>query len=120
MDLRKNLMKYLILSIVFLVIFMTNKGFAENKFDPVIIVNETIISKFELSQRIMLLNILQLNGDIQKKASDELINAKLINEFAQNNNISISEEKVQEGIRELAQQFNLSIESFLFEISKLN
>jgi peptidyl-prolyl cis-trans isomerase SurA len=98
---------------------MTNKGFAENKFDPVIIVNETIISKFELSQRIMLLNILQLGGDIQKKASDDLINAKLINEFAQNNNVSISEEKVQEGIRELAQQFNLSIESFLFEVSKI-
>ena len=112
-------MKHLILSIVFLVIFMTNKGFAENKFDPVIIVNETIISKFELSQRIILLNILQLDGDIQKKASDELINAKLINEFAQNNNISISEEKVQEGIRELAQQFNLSIESFLLEVSKI-
>ncbi|MBC8296524.1 MAG: peptidylprolyl isomerase [Pelagibacterales bacterium] len=112
-------MKYLILSIVSLVIFMTNKGFAENKFDPVIIVNETIISKFELSQRIMLLNILQLNGDIQKKASDELINGKLINEFARNNNISISEEKVQEGIRELAQQFNLSIERFLFEVSKI-
>ena len=104
-------MKYLILSIVSLVIFMTNKGFAENKFDPVIIVNETIISKFELSQRIILLNLLQLNGDIQKKARDELINGKLINEFARNNNISISEEKVQEGIRELAQQFNLSIES---------
>ena len=98
---------------------MTNKGFTETKFDPVIIVNETIISKFELSQRIMLLNILQLNGDIQKKASDELINGKLINEFARNNNISISEEKVQEGIRELAQQFNLSIESFLFEVSKI-
>ena len=112
-------MKYLILYIVSLVIFMTNKGFAENKFDPVIIVNQTIISKFELSQRIMLLNILQLNGDIQKKASDELINGKLINEFARNNNISISEEKVQEGIRELAQQFNLSIESFLFEVSKI-
>mgnify|MGYP004006905537 FL=1 len=112
-------MKYLILSIVSLVIFMTNKGFAENKFAPVIIVNETIISKFELSQRIMLLNILQLNGDIQKKARDELINGKLINEFARNNNISISEEKVQEGIRELAQQFNLSIESFLFEVSKI-
>ena len=30
---------------------MTNKGFAENKFDPVIIVNETIISKFELSKK---------------------------------------------------------------------
>jgi peptidyl-prolyl cis-trans isomerase SurA len=122
MDLRKNLMKHLILSIVSiisLVIFRTNKGLAENKFDPAIIVNETIISKFELSQRIMLLNILQLGGDIQKKASDDLINAKLINELAQNNNVSISEERVQEGIRELAQQFNLSIESFLFEVSKI-
>jgi peptidyl-prolyl cis-trans isomerase SurA len=119
MDLRKNLMKHLILSIVSLVIFMTNKGFAENKFDPAIIVNETIISKFELSQRIMLLNILQSDGDIEKKASDELINAKLVNEFARNYNISISEGKVQQGMSELAEQFNLSIESFLFEVSKI-
>ena len=72
-------MKHLILSIVSLVIFMTNKGFSENKFDPAIIVNEAIISKYELSQRIILLNILQFDGDVQKKASDELINAKLIN-----------------------------------------
>ena len=112
-------MKHLILSIVSLVIVMTNKGFAENKFDPVIIVNETIISKFELSQRIMLLNILQSDGDIEKKASDELINAKLVNEFARNYKISISEEKVQHGMSELAEQFNLSIESFLFEVSKI-
>jgi len=46
---------------------MTNKGFSENKFDPAIIVNETIISKFELSQRMKLLSILQSGGDIQKK-----------------------------------------------------
>ena len=98
---------------------MANKGFSENKFDPAIIVNETIISKYELSQRIMLLNILQFDGDIQKKASDELINAKLINEFANNYNISISEQKVREGIRELAKQFKLSIEDFLFEVSKI-
>ena len=115
-------MKHLILSIVSIVsfvIFMANKGFSENKFDPAIIVNETIISKYELSQRIMLLNILQFDGDIQKKASDELINAKLINEFANNYNISISEQKVREGIRELAKQFKLSIEDFLFEVSKI-
>ena len=115
-------MKHLILSIVSIVsfvIFMANKGFSENKFDPAIIVNETIISKYELSQRIMLLNILEFDGDIQKKASDELINAKLINEFANNYNISISEQKVREGIRELAKQFKLSIEDFLFEVSKI-
>ena len=115
-------MKHLILSIVSIVsfvIFMANKGFSENKFDPAIIVNETIISKYELTQRIMLLNILQFDGDIQKKASDELINAKLINEFANNYNISISEQKVREGIRELAKQFKLSIEDFLFEVSKI-
>ena len=112
-------MKHLILSIVSLVIFMTNKGFSENKFDPAIIVNEAIISKYELSQRIILLNILQFDGDVQKKASDELINAKLINKFANNHNISISEQKVQEGIRDLAKQFNLSIDDFLFEASKI-
>ena len=31
----------------------------------------------------------------------------------------ISEGKVQQGMSELAEQFNLSIESFLFEVSKI-
>ena len=112
-------MKHSILSIIFLIMFMTNKGFTENKFDPAIIVNETIISKFELSQRMILLNILQSDGDLQKKASDELINANLVNEFARKYNILISEEKVQEGLKGLAKQFSLSSEKFLLEASKI-
>ena len=112
-------MKHLILSMIFFSIFMTNKGFTENKFDPAIIVNESIISKFELSQRMILLDILQSEGDLQKKASDELINANLVNEFARKYNILISEEKVQEGLKDLAKQFNLSNEDFLLEASKI-
>ena len=120
MDHRKiNLMKHILLSTVLLIIFMTNKGFSENKFDPAIIVNETIISKFELSQRMKLLSILQSGGDIQKKASNNLINAKLLNEVALEYNLLISEERVQEDIKGLAKQFNLSIEEFLFESSKI-
>lgn len=102
-----------------LITLITSKAFAENKFEPAIIVNETIISKFELYQRMKLLNILQTDGDIQKKASDELINSKLINEFALNYKILIPEGKIQEGIGDLARQFNLSHEDFLFEVSKI-
>ena len=99
--------------------FTTDKGLTENKFDPAIVVNETIISKFELLQRILLLNTIQTDGDVQKIASDELINAKLLNAYARNYNILISEKKVQEGIKDLAGKFNLSAASFLIEVAKI-
>ena len=111
-------MKHLILSTIFFLMFITNKGFTENKFDPAIIVNGTTISKFELSQRITLLNIMQSGGDVQKKASNQLINAKLVKESARNYNILISEEEVHEGVSKLAGGYNLSVESFLTEVSK--
>jgi hypothetical protein len=56
-------------------------SFGDTKFDPAIIVNESIISKFEVSQRVLLLNILRIDGNINEKAKDELINAKLIEGF---------------------------------------
>ena len=50
-----------ILTFVFALVttLSANVSFGDTKFDPAIIVNENMISKFEVSQRIMLLNILQ-------------------------------------------------------------
>ena len=112
-------MKHFLLTAIFFLMFTTDKGLTENKFDPAIVVNETIISKFELLQRILLLNTIQTDGDVQKIASDELINAKLLNAYARNYNILISEKKVQEGIKDLAGKFNLSAASFLIEVAKI-
>ena len=97
-----------------------NGSFGDTKFDPAIIVNESIISKFEVSQRVMLLNILRINGNINEKAKDELINAKLIEEFVKKYDLDVSRNIIEDGITELANQFNLNKNDFLFETSKID
>ena len=111
-----------ILTIAFTIIttLAANGSFGDTKFDPAIIVNESIISKFEVSQRVMLLNILRINGNINEKAKDELINAKLIEEFVKKYDLDVSINIIEDGITELANQFNLNKNDFLFETSKID
>ena len=111
-----------ILTIAFTIIttLAANGSFGDTKFDPAIIVNESIISKFEVSQRAMLLNILRINGNINEKAKDELINAKLIEEFVKKYDLDVSRNIIEDGIIELANQFNLNKNDFLFETSKID
>ena len=111
-----------ILTIAFTIIttLAANGSFGDTKFDPAIIVNESIISKFEVSQRVMLLNILRINGNINEKAKDELINAKLIEEFVKKYDLDVSRNIIEDGITELANQFNLNKNDFLFETSKID
>ena len=63
-------MQMFIFVIVFIANLIPNLAFSDSKFDPAIIVNESIISTFEISQRIILLDILQTAGDVNKKAKD--------------------------------------------------
>ena len=111
-----------ILTIAFTIIttLAANGSFGDTKFDPAIIVNESIISKFEVSQRVMLLNILRINGNINEKAKDELINAKLIEEFVKKYDLDVSRNIIEDGIIELANQFNLNKNDFLFETGKID
>ena len=111
-----------ILTIAFTIIttLAANGSFGDTKFDPAIIVNESIISKFEVSQRVMLLNILRINGNINEKAKDELINAKLIEEFVKKYDLNVSRNIIEDGITELANQFNLNKNDFLFETGKID
>ena len=112
-------MQMFIFVIVFIANLIPNLAFSDSKFDPAIIVNESIISTFEISQRIILLDILQTAGDVNKKAKDELINAKLIEKFVKKYNLSVADSKIEEGVIELANRFNLDKKNFLSEIDKI-
>ena len=113
-------MRILAIAFTLITTLAANGSFGDTKFDPAIIVNESIISKFEVSQRVMLLNILRINGNINEKAKDELINAKLIEEFVKKYDLDVSRNIIEDGITELANQFNLNKNDFLFETSKID
>ena len=96
------------------------KVLAQNKFEPIVTVNNRIVSHYELSQRLALLNVLQPNKISRKQVLKNLINERLLEQFSEQFKIKISEEKIEEELSVLANQFNVSNDVFLEELKKLN
>ena len=96
------------------------KVLAQNKFEPIVTVNNRIVSHYELSQRLALLNVLQPNKIPRKQVLKNLINERLLEQFSEQFKIKISEKKIEEELSVLANQFNVSNDLFLEELKKLN
>ena len=96
------------------------KVLAQNKFEPIVTVNNRIVSHYELSQRLALLNVLQPNKISRKQVLKNLINERLLEQFSEQFKIKISEKKIEEELSVLANQFNVSNDVFLEELKKLN
>ena len=96
------------------------KVLAQNKFEPIVTVNNRIVSHYELSQRLALLNVLQPNKISRKQVLKNLINERLLEQFSEQFKIKISEKKIEEELSVLANQFNVSNDVFLKELKKLN
>ena len=96
------------------------KVLAQNKFEPIVTVNNRIVSHYELSQRLALLNVLQPNKIFRKQVLKNLVNERLLEQFSEQFKIKISEKKIEEELSVLANQFNDSNDVFLEELKKLN
>ena len=96
------------------------KVLAQNKFEPIVTVNNRIVSHYELSQRLALLNVLQPNKISKKQVLKHLINERLLEEFSEKFKTKISEKRIEEELSVLANQFNVSNDVFLEELKKLN
>ena len=96
------------------------KVLAQNKFEPIVTVNNRIVSHYELSQRLALLNVLQPNRISRKQVLKNLINERLLEQFSEQFKIKISEKNIEEELSVLANQFNVSNDVFLEELKKLN
>lgn len=96
------------------------KVLAQNKFEPIVTVNNRIVSHYELFQRLALLNVLQPNKISRKQVLKNLINERLLEQFSEQFKIKISEKKIEEELSVLANQFNVSNDVFLEELKKLN
>ena len=96
------------------------KVLAQNKFEPIVTVNNRIVSHYELSQRLALLNVLQPNKISRKQVLKSLINERLLEQFSEQFKIKISEKMIEEELSVLANQFNVSNDVFLEELKKLN
>lgn len=86
---------------------------AQNLFEPVIMVNDQAITRFELQQRARLMQLLRAPGDPAKVAREQLIEDRLKLEAARVNGVVLSDEAVTTGLEEFAGRANMTGEEML-------
>ena len=100
------------------VTFTALPGFGQSDFSPVILVNDAVVTNFELDQRIKFLTLLQFPGDIQAEAEKGLIEDRLRLRAAKSLGVTVSAEQINAGMAEFAGRANLQTEQFLQAIGE--
>ncbi len=86
---------------------------AQGLFDPVITVNDSVITRYELEQRTRLLSVLNAPGDPARLAREQLVEERLKMGAARNAGLELSEEGVQAGLTEFAARGNMEPDEFI-------
>jgi len=82
-------------------------------FGPAIKVNDRVITKYELDQRIRMLRLFRTPGDVVEQSTQQLIDDRLRLQAAGELGIEPTQEQIAEGMEEFAGRANLTTEQFL-------
>ena len=82
-------------------------------FAPIKIVNERVITQYELNQRIMFMQLLRQQGDIPAESIKGLIDDRLRTYGAELNGVLITEDMVRAGMEEFASRAKLTADEFI-------
>lgn len=99
--------------ILLAVAFLTNSAFAQGLFSPVAHVNDSVVTRYELNQRIALLEVLGARGDLREQALEGLIGDRLRVAEAQKSGIAATEAQVQTALEQFAARNNQSLDAVL-------
>lgn len=103
----RNLMKYLAMCMIAL---SAPAAFAANPFAPAVTVNDSVITHYDIAQRVKLLDALGANGDLQKLALQQLTEDRVKLQAARELQIELPEGAIDAGIEEFATSRGLKIE----------
>lgn len=98
--------------------FTALPSFGQGSFSPAILVNDAVVTNYELDQRIKFLTLLQFPGDIQAEAEKGLIEDRLRLGTAESLGVTVSLEQINAGMAEFAGRANLQTEQFLQAIGQ--
>jgi peptidyl-prolyl cis-trans isomerase SurA len=87
-------------------------GAADGPFAPRVIVNDSIVTNFEVEQRAKFLQLINSPGDLEQVALRGLIDDRLRFEAGVVNGVEVTEEDIKTGLEEFAGRANLSVEEF--------
>ena len=115
------LYKILLTSVLIFCFASFSKIKAQNNslFLPVIQVNNTVITKFELDQRVKFLTALKFPGNPKQLARTQLIEERLKQTESEKLNIIVSEAEIEDALKRFASRANLSANEFIVELRRL-
>ena len=105
---------------VALVMGQPGAGVAQDLFLPRMIVNDRVITEFEVMQRAMFLQVLRTPGDPEEEALKGLIEDRLRQTEADRLGLSLTDEELQQGMTEFAARANLTAEGLIAELEKVD
>ncbi|WP_298557602.1 peptidylprolyl isomerase [uncultured Aliiroseovarius sp.] len=85
---------------------------AQNIFAPVAKINDSVITSYQLSQRMAFLTVLRAPGNLRELALKQLTDEALQRQAADAADVSVTAEEVLAGMTEFTGRFNLKVEDF--------
>ena len=104
---------YTVLATALLIATAPSSGSAHGLFTPAILVNDDVITYYELDQRTKFLELLRAPGDAKKLAREVLIEERLKKQALAETEIEVSEKEIEDGIAEFATRTQLSESQFI-------
>lgn len=97
---------------------VTGPSLAQSLFDPVISVDRSAITQYELEQRIQFLRILERSTDVDERARESLIDDHLKMAAASRVGIALSEDTLTQAMSAFAANANLSLGQLLINLAQ--
>ena len=94
-------------------LLLAGPSVAQGLFDPVITVNEEVITVYELDQRIKLLEAFRTQGDLYELAQEQLIEDRLKLALLAREGLSLTDEALMQAMSDFAGRANLELDQFL-------
>jgi peptidyl-prolyl cis-trans isomerase SurA len=90
----------------------------QDLFEPVMTVNDRVITRYEYNQRVLFLQLLNQPGDLTEVGMQGLIDERLQIEAAEAVGLELTPEQIAAGMTTFAAQANLSAEEFITAIGQ--
>ena len=84
------------------------QGIAQGAIAPVITINESAVTRYEINQRVALLDLFGTSGNLQQLAREGLIDDRLKQQELARNGVSLSVEELAQALEDFAQRANLT------------
>ncbi|MFT4716318.1 MAG: peptidyl-prolyl cis-trans isomerase SurA, partial [Paracoccaceae bacterium] len=91
---------------------------AQSPFSPVISINNSAVTHFEVEQRALFLTVLGTIGDVEKRALIDLIDDRLKLQAGRALGLTLSQDEATQGMIEFAERASLTPEQLIAELAK--